>query len=262
MRRREFVAGLAGTVVYPVATRAQQPERKRHIAVLVPGAENDPEYHARIAAFADGMQQQGWNVGSNIVIDYRWGAGDPERITALAKELVEAAPEVIFTNGTAPTAALQRATDKIPIVFAVVSDPTGDGFVANLGQPSGNITGFSTFDPDIGGKWLELLHELAPEVKRVALLFNPRTAPGGGSFFIRPSFELAAQLFSIDAIAAPVHRSSDVQETLTAFARIPKGGLIVMPDSFTTANREAIINLAQQYHLPYILSGYSRRRAV
>jgi putative tryptophan/tyrosine transport system substrate-binding protein len=169
--------------------------------VLVPGGEKDPEYQARMSAFNDALRRHGWIVGSNVNIDYRWAAGYSRRMDAAASELNQLAPDVILTNGTGATAALQRHNREISIVFAVVSDPIGDGFVSSLAQPGGNITGFSTFDPEIGGKWLKLLKETAPATRRVGLLFNPKTAPGGGSFFLHPLFDGVARRFGLETIS-------------------------------------------------------------
>jgi putative ABC transport system substrate-binding protein len=184
MRRREFITFVGGAAVaWPIASRAQQPERVRRIGVLLNGSSSDPELQRRYTAFRRGLAALGWVEEKNLHVEIRWGVGDAERVHAHARELVQLAPEIIFSNGTPATAALKRATSSIPIVFAIVADPVSDGFAASLSHPGGNITGFSSFDSEIGGKWMELLKELAPEVKRTALLFNPQTAPGGRPIF-------------------------------------------------------------------------------
>jgi putative ABC transport system substrate-binding protein len=224
----------------------------RRIGILVPGEESDPEYERRIGAFREGLQQFGWSIGKNMQIDYRWAAGNPDRMNAFASELIQFGPDVIFTNGTGPTAALQRQTRSVPIVFAVVSDPIGDGFVSSLAHPGGNITGFSTFDPEIGGKWLGLLKEFVPTTARVGLLFNPKTAPGGGSFFRHPSFEAAARSLDIQPTQLPVQSSSDIDEAIAKIASDSKSALIVSPDTFTTRYRDVIIGGANRHRLPAI----------
>jgi ABC-type uncharacterized transport system substrate-binding protein len=229
--------------VWPVAARAQQ----RRIAVLVPGRENDPEYQARTAAFVSGLRQHGWVPGPSLAADYRWGGGDPILIDKYAKELLQLAPAVVFTNGTAATTALQRNNStNVPIVFAVVSDPIGDGFVQSFSHPSGNITGFSTFDPDIGGKWLELLQEAYPTTKRVGVLFNPKTAAGGGSLFTRSS------RFAIETIPTPVHDPAAIEAAINELSSTPNSALVVIPDSFMIAHRELIIQAANGRRLPAI----------
>ena len=191
MRRRDFVAGLGGAVAWPLAARAQQSGRVRRIGVLMPTAESDPEAKARLSAFRQGLSEFGWTDGRNLRMDIRWAAGNPDRMRMFAKELVAPQPDVIFSEGTPATAALQRETRTIPIIFAG-SDPVGFGFVAGLPRPGGNITGFITDESSLAGKWLELLTEIAPGVKRVAAMFNPDTAPYVRSYYL-PAFE--ARLF-------------------------------------------------------------------
>ena len=253
MRRREFLGTLGGNVIcWPLLARAQQQSGMRRIGVLLPGRDSDPEYQARFLAFNEALKEHGWIIGRNVQIDQRWAAGDPDRIKAYAKELVEITPDVIFANGTGPTAALHKLNRPIPIVFAVVSDPLGDGFVDNLAHPGGNITGFSTFDPEIGGKWLQLLREISPGTTRVALLFNPKTAPGGGSFFLRPIVEAAARSFGIEVIAAPAQTRTEIETAIATLGRASNGALLVMPDTFTIANREVIIGMVNKHRLPAI----------
>jgi putative ABC transport system substrate-binding protein len=226
MRRREFITLICGAAAaWPLAAHAQQPERMRRLAVLMGGiSESDPDGVRRRAAFQESLQRLGWSEGRNIQINYRFSRSDADRINADARELVGLAPDVILSTGTPSTAALQRATGNVPIVFAIVSDPVGDGFVASLAKPGGNITGFSSFESEIGGKWLEMLKEIAPGVTRVALVFNPRTAPGGGSYFLRPFFEAAARSFAVETLAAPAHDVAELEHNPIGLNRKRNGG--------------------------------------
>jgi putative tryptophan/tyrosine transport system substrate-binding protein len=192
MRRREFIAGLGSAAGWPVLARAQQqPDRVRRIGVLMPGDENDPVYEPRLSAFMQALADSGWTDGRNVRIDLRWPGDDINRIPALVRELVGLQPDIILTSTTPATVALQRETSTIPIIFANVSDPVAGGIVARLDRPGGNVTGFANFEASLGGKWLELLSEIAPGLKRVAMMFNPDTATG--SLYV-PSLETAAQL--------------------------------------------------------------------
>ena len=253
MKRREFICGLGGAAVWPVVGRAQQPERMRRIGVLMSGAENDPQGQLGLAAFARRLQDLGWIAGRNCHIDYRWAAGDRERMQLFARELVALQPEVIFARTTPVVAALFRETRTIPIVFAVVSDPVGDGFVASLARPGGNLTGFTNVESSLGGKWLELLKDTAPRIERVALMFNPKTAPGGGLFYSR-LVEAAASSVAITPTAIPVGDAAEVEHGIDEFARAPNGGLLVLPDATTNLHRKLIIALAAKYRLPAIYS--------
>jgi putative tryptophan/tyrosine transport system substrate-binding protein len=196
VKRREFIAGLGSAVAWPLVASAQQGERMRRIGVLMYSAESDPQGKALLSAFIRGLAELGWIDGRNQRIDVRWASGQVDAARTLAKELVDLRPDVIPANATSQTAALQAVTRTIPIVFAAVVDPVGDGFVASLPRPGGNVTGFSNLEASMAGKWLELLTEIAPAVKRVAVLFNPDTAPGGGSYFL-PSFEVAARSLKV-----------------------------------------------------------------
>jgi putative ABC transport system substrate-binding protein len=204
MRRRQFIAGLGGAAAWPFAARAQQPDRMRRIGVLMLWDENDPEGKANLTGFTQGLAELGWTDGRNLRMDVRWGAGSVDRMRMLAKELVDLQLDVILASGTAVTAALQRETRTIPIVFAVVSDPVGSGFVAGLPRPGGNLTGFTYVEAEMAGKRLELLTEIAPGVKRAALMFNPDMASGGGSDSLA-AFEVTARSLKVAPIAAPVH---------------------------------------------------------
>src|SRR6202140_4513859 len=195
MRRREFIAGVV-TVAWPLAARAQQPVRMRRIGVLMATDENDPEAKARLSGFTQGLAELGWTDSRNLRMDVRWAAGSVDRMRMLAKELVDLRSDVILADSTPVTAALQRETRTIPIVFAKISDPVGEGFVAGLPRPGGNLTGFITQEAAMAGKWVELLTEIAPTVKRAAAMFNPDTAPGGGSYY-RPAFEAATRSLKV-----------------------------------------------------------------
>jgi putative tryptophan/tyrosine transport system substrate-binding protein len=231
MRRREFIAGLGSAAVWPLAARAQQAERVRRVGVLMPYNETDPGAKGQLSAFTQGLAELGWTDGRNMRMDVRWAAGDVDRMRVFAKELVGLQPDMILANTTPVTAALQRETMTIPIVFALVSDPVGEGFVAGLPRPGGNITGFITMEGAIAGKWLELLTEIAPDVKRAAIMFNPETAPGGGSYFL-PPFEAAARSLKVAAIAAPVHNDAEIEAFITSLGGEPGGGLVANLDAF------------------------------
>jgi ABC-type uncharacterized transport system substrate-binding protein len=250
--RRDFITLLGGAAAaWPVAARAQQPERMRRIGVLMGHAESDSEAQAHIAAFRDGLQKLGWTDGRNTWIDTRWATpGDAESMQRFAKELVALQPDLILSNTTPTTTALLRQTRTIPIVFAIVGDPIGSGFVASFPRPGGNVTGFNVSEPTQAGKWVELLKEIAPRVARVAMLFNPASATYA-EYWLNP-FKAAAASFAVEAIAAPVHDKSDLESVIAAHAREPNSGLIAMPDSFTDAHRLEITSLAARYRLPAI----------
>ncbi len=252
MRRRQFITLLGGAAAAcPLAVRAQQGERMRRIGALIGGAETDPESRARVAALREGLEQRGWSEGRNLRIDYRWASADSDRIRAFAAELVATAPEAIFAHTTPATTRLLEATRNIPIVFASVSDPIGDGIVASFARPGGNVTGFTNVEASIGGKWLEILKELSPAVARVGFLFNPATSPGGGSYFLRP-FEAAAPLFNVQPISTPVEDVVDIERAVAPLAVGANGGLIVNSDVFTTRHRAAIIAAAARHRVPAI----------
>jgi putative ABC transport system substrate-binding protein len=252
LRRREFITLLGGAAAaWPLAVRAQQGERMRRIGALIGGAETDPESRARVAALREGLEQRGWSEGRNLRIDYRWASADSDRIRAFAAELVATAPEAIFAHTTPATTRLLEATRNIPIVFASVSDPVGDGIVASFARPGGNVTGFTNVEASIGGKWLEILKELSPAVARVGFLFNPATSPGGGSYFLRP-FEAAAPLFNVQPISTPVEDVVDIERAVAPLAVGANGGLIVNSDVFTTRHRAAIIAAAARHRVPAI----------
>jgi putative tryptophan/tyrosine transport system substrate-binding protein len=258
IRRREFIAGLGSAAAWPMMARAQPGERLRRIGVLLPGDENDPEWKPRLTAFTQALADLGWTDGRNVRMDVRWGGGDPNRMPALAQELVGLQPDIILTNGTLPTAALQRETRTIPIVFANAVDPVASGIVARLDRPSGNATGFANTEATLGGKWLELLSEIAPGLKRVAIMFDPDTVPV--STFM-PSFETAARSLKIVPVIAPVRSDVEIETTITALGREPGGGLVVIPSGPRTGtHRTPIISAAARNHVPavYGFSYYPR----
>jgi putative tryptophan/tyrosine transport system substrate-binding protein len=260
MRRREFIAALGGAAAaWPLAARAQQPGGVRRIGVLEPGVENDPGGKAQLSGFTQRLGELGWTAGRNLRIDFRWAAGNADWIRMFAKELVGLQPDVILAHTTPVTAALQRETRTIPIVFLGVADPVGDGFVAGLARPGGNITGFINLEGAIAGKWLEALTEIAPGVKRAAIMFNPDTAPRGGSYFL-PSFEAAARSLKVEPIAAPVRSDTKIETIITSLGREPRGGLVVMPDVFIFVHRAAIILLAARNNVPavYFQSAFTK----
>jgi putative ABC transport system substrate-binding protein len=223
----------------------------RRIGVLVGFGENDSEGGAQLSAFIQGLLELGWTGDRNMRMDVRWAAGDVDRLRALAKELVDLRPDVILTSGTAATAALRRETQTIPIVFTLAGDPVGDNFVAGLPRPGGNITGFPSQEGEMGGKWVELLTEIAPSIKRVAMMFNPDAAAGGGSYFL-PSFEAAARSRNMAPIAAPVRTNAEVETVMISLGRDLLGGLCVMPETFTTTHRAQIISQAARNKVPAV----------
>jgi ABC-type uncharacterized transport system substrate-binding protein len=252
MKRRAFITLLAGAAAaWPLAARAQQGERMRQIGVLMGYAESNVEGQAFVAAFREELLKLGWAEGRNLRSDNRWAPpGDAEATRRFAKELVALQPNLILAHNTATTEAALEQTRAIPIVFAIVADPIGSGFVASLPRPGGNATGFTTLEPTMAGKWLELLKEIAPGVNRAALLFNPATMPSIDNFL--SSFKAAAASLAVEAIAAPVRDTSALEAVVATQAREPNGGLIVMPDTFMTARHAQVASLAARYRLPVI----------
>jgi putative ABC transport system substrate-binding protein len=249
MRRREFINLIAGSAVtWPLTARAQQPERMRRIGVLIGASENDPEGQARAAALRQGLDKLGWTENRTIRIDTRWGADD-DHIQASVKELVGLGPDVIVLNTSQGLAALQRATRTIPVVFAQVADPAGQGFVASLARPGGNITGFATTEPAIAVKWLELLKEIAPSVTRVAVIHDPTNPNWVGYLRV---IEAAAPSFAVQLTTVLVRNAQDIERAIDAMAREPNGGLIVVASAFITGHRELIISLAARHRMPAV----------
>jgi putative ABC transport system substrate-binding protein len=233
MRRRDFIAGLGSAATWPVVARAQQPDRVRRIAMLQPGDENDPLGKPNVSAFTQALADLGWTDGRNVRMDLRWGGGDTNRIQAAARELVGLQPDLILAGSTPVTAALQRETRTIPIIFEGVGDPVASGIVARLDRPGGNVTGFAAFEASLAGKWLELLSEIAPGLKRAAFMFNPDVAPV--SFFM-PLFETAARSLKVAPIITPVRSDIEIDTAIIALGREPGGGLIAA-DAFSFAHR-------------------------
>ena len=247
MRRREFISLLGGTALaWPLAAHAQQ---MRRIGVLISYSENNPEAQAYVAAFRDGLQKYGWQEGRNVQIDYRWAAGDIDRFKSSAAELVRLTPELLFVTGSTALEAVRQETSTIPIVFVQVADPVGLGFVASLAHPGGNITGFSHFEFSIGGKWLELLKEIAPRVTRVAVMHSPEDPAWSGYFRVIQS---VAPSFGVEASPAGVHDRAEIDRIVSAFAHESNGGLIVGTSPINLVHSEEIISLAARYGLPAI----------
>jgi putative tryptophan/tyrosine transport system substrate-binding protein len=252
MRRREFITLLGGVAAtWPMAARAQPGDRLRRVAVLMGYAESDPEAKGFLAGFMQRLAELGWIDGGNLRTDVRWAPGNVDRMRTFAKELVELQPDVILANSTPVTAALQRETRTIPIVFAVASDPVGSGFAASLARPGGNITGFSIAEATLPGKWMDLLTEITPGLKRAAMMFNPNTAPYVSSYYL-PSFEAAAQSHKVAPITARVHSDAEIETTITSLGREPGGGLLIMPDNFMEIHRAQIILLAARNNVPAV----------
>lgn len=250
MRRRDFITLAGSAAAWPLAAYAQQPDRVRRIGALMSYAESDPEGQARIAALQESLRKLGWIEGSNINVEIRWATGSAELIQQFAKELVALRPDLILSATTPTTASLRQQTLVIPIVFANVSDPVGSGFVASLSRPGGNTTGFINLEDTMAGKWLGLLKEIAPQASEVAFVFNPTTAPYA-EYYLTP-FKIAARSLGVGATATPVSNSSGLESAIAGQARDLKGGLIVMPDSFTTAHSSEIVSLADRYRVPVI----------
>ncbi len=254
MRRREFITLLGGTAGgWPLAARAQQAERTRRIGVLFPGAADDPDGQARIAAFLQGLGELGWTVGRNVRIDTRWSAVDADRIRRYAAELVALAPDVILATGSATLGPLLQATRTVPIVFAQVPDPAGAGFVDSLARPGGNATGFLTFEYGISAKWLELLKQIAPGVTRAAVIRDAAISAGIGQF---AAIQSVAPSFGVELTPVNVRDPPEIERAVAAFARGPNGGLIVTGSPLAVVHRNLIITLAARHKLPAV---YNRR---
>jgi putative ABC transport system substrate-binding protein len=249
MKRREFITLVGGAAVaWPLAARGQQPDRMRHISVLMAYADGDREGQAFVTAFREGLQKLGWTEGSNIRITIRWARpGDPELRQRSAKEIIALKPDLIISHGTPNTTALAKQTRNIPIIFVNVTDPIRGGFVASFSKPGGNVTGFTHYEPTLASKWLELLKEIAPGVTKVAFLFNPTTAPYF-EYYLTP-FKTAARSLGMEAIVAPVRDRAEFEPIIAVQGREPKGGLILIPDTFTSAHRMEIVTLAARYRI-------------
>jgi putative tryptophan/tyrosine transport system substrate-binding protein len=250
VQRRAFLGALGGAAAaWPLAARAQQREQMRRVAVLLGGLEfDDASGEAEVAALEVGLKNLGWTRGRNIDLDYHWPGADIVRVRTVAAGIVAARPDLVLSRSTPATAAVMHAG--LPIVFVLVTDPLGAGFVQNLGRPGGNVTGFSTFESSVGGKWLALLKEAAPEVSRVAMLFNPETAPFAEGYF--RSAQAAAQTLGAIVISAPCRSGADIQGVFAARAREGSGGIIGIADTFVADHRDLIVALAVQHRLPAI----------
>ena len=249
MNRRDMIALLGSTAMWPIAARAQQPARVRRIGVLMSLAADDPESLVRVTAFAQGLQELGWSVGRNVQVDYRWGAGDADRIRKYAAELVALAPDGIFASGGSTMGPLLQANHTAPIVFVQVSDPVGSGFVSSLARPGGNATGFTTFEYGMTAKWLELLKQIAPFVTRAAVLRDPGIATGSGQL---GAIQAVAPSLGVEVTPVGARNAEEIERGVTAFASGKNGGLIVTSTVGTTVNRELITMLAAQHRLPAV----------
>jgi putative tryptophan/tyrosine transport system substrate-binding protein len=247
IRRREFMILLGGAAAWPLAARAQQPDRVRRIGVLM-GISDDSEGQARVAVFRQALQALGWTEGRNVQFIYRWSGGDVAHARQFAKELLDLRSDVILVNSTPVAVAVRDTTRTTPTVFVQVSDPVTAGVVQSLARPGGNLTGFTNFDPSIANKWLELVKRIAPNITRVAYLFNPDTAP----LFYARAVETAAPVLPVKPFAAAVHSTDEMEYAIEQFARASDSALIVLPDLFTATNRRSIIALAARQRLPAI----------
>jgi len=247
--RRKFIALIGGAAAWPLAARAQQGEPMRRIGALMSTAADDPEGQARIAAFQQGLQQFGWTIGRNVRIDSRWPVGDSERTRRYAAELVALAPDVILATGSAAAAPLLQATRTVPVVFVIVPDPVGAGFVNSLARPGGNATGFIQFEYGISGKWLELLKQIAPGVTRAAILRDPAISAGIGQF---GAIQAVAPSLGVEASPINVRAADEIERAVADFARAPNGGLIITGSALAIFHRHLIIALAAKHRLPAV----------
>ena len=249
MTRREFITLLGGAAAWPLAARAQQREKMHRIGMLMPYVASDPQAQIRNAALLQGLQQLGWTVGQNVQIDYRWSAGNEDDTRKYAAELVALAPDVIFASGSTAVGPLQRATRSVPIVFALVPDPVGAGFVDSLARPGANITGFTAYEYGIGAKWLELLKEVAPSTTRVAVVRDPAITAGIGLW---GAIQSVSPSFGVELRPVDVRDAGEIERAIAAFAHNPKGGLIVTGSALAVVHRDLIIALAARYRLPAV----------
>src|SRR4051794_33819880 len=251
MKRLQLLAMSAMVAFFqPVLALAQPSERARSVGVLMGIAESDPDAPRRVIALRQGLQELGWTEGKNLRIFYRWTA-DPQLVPVLAKEVVAQQPDIVVASSSLVLATLLRETRTTPIIFVTASDPVGDGFVPSLARPGGNATGFTNNLASMGGKWLELLREIAPGVTRVGIMFNRTTAPSSGTYFLEPT-ERAAKMAGVQSLAMPLRDPADVESIFSSLAGVPGAGLIVIPDNYTTIHRRLITAKATQYHIPTI----------
>jgi putative ABC transport system substrate-binding protein len=250
MERREFIILLCGAAAaWPLAARAQQAERMRRLGILMAVSESDADARKGIGILQERLQKLGWKDGDNFRIDYRWGNGNPDRIQDLAKELVDLHPDVLVGHSTPSAKGLLKQTHTIPIVFLTVTDPLGQGLVSSLAHPGANITGFSVFEVSLGTKWLEILKQIVPGVRRVTAMFNPETAPYYGLYL--QSID-ATSLLGIESIPIQVHSEADIENVIRKVGGEPDSGLFVLPDSHNIVHRKRIIELTAQYRVPAI----------
>jgi putative tryptophan/tyrosine transport system substrate-binding protein len=257
MRRRAFIAGLASAATWPVVARAQQSDRMRRIGVLMGFDDNDAEAKRWLSVFKQELVQLGWIDGRNVRMEVRWAASNPERARTFAKELVDLQCDVIVSQTSSPTVALHRETRTVPIIFVMVGDPIGQGFVASVPRPAGNLTGFMAWEESIAGKWLELLTEIAPRLKRVAIMFSPFSGSHGLS---TAPLEAAARSLRVEQVSASVRSDAEIETVISSLGREPTSGLVVEADSFTEVRRAQIISLAARNNVPavYPNSGWVR----
>ena len=243
---------MGGAAAWPVVARAQPNERKKRIGVLISRAENDTEGQSYVRAFRQGLEQLGWMTGRNVEIDYRWTGGNDRLNQVLAQELIALKPDVLVINSTGPLIAARQVAGAIPIIMAAVADPVAQGFVQSLERPGGNITGFAVEEPAMGPKWIELLKEIAPNVKQISAIFNPRSAPFAKMFV--PSMEAVRASFSVELTVSPVGDDKEIESAIDMAARAPSGGLVFLPDSFLASRRERIADWVAKKKLPAIYS--------
>jgi putative ABC transport system substrate-binding protein len=249
MKRRAFIALLGGAAAsWPLAAQPQQNEPTRRIGVLMTTAD-DAEGQRRLSAFREGLEKRGWAEGKNIRVEVNWSVTDAERARSVVDELIGRAPDLILTSGTPATSALHHARAAIPVVFTVVSEPIEQGFVQSLAHPGGNITGFTNLEPGLGGKWIELLKEIAPSVTRVAIIFNPQTAPA--AIVTSRSADQAADKLAIELVRSPVRDPAEIESAITRLRR-PTDGFIMVPDTFLNIHRKLIVELASRYQIPAV----------
>jgi putative ABC transport system substrate-binding protein len=252
IRRREFITLLGGAAAWPLAARAQQRERMRRVGALIPGSADDPDYQSWIGAFQQALAQSGWIIGRNVRIDTRWAGGQASDIRRHAAELVALAPDVILAHGTSTVRPLLQVTRTVPIVFPIAGDPVGAGFVASLARPGGNVTGFMTLEFSFAGKWLEIIKQIAPSVTRVAVLRDSSQGSGTSQFAV---IQALAPSLGVEVAPIDTRDTSDIEDAISAFARSPKGGLIVVPGGSASIHRTVIIALAARHKLPAVYPG-------
>jgi putative ABC transport system substrate-binding protein len=254
MRRREFVMLLAGAAAtWPRCLAAQGSGQARRIGVLSELSDRDPQARSNVVAFEKGLHKLGWSQGNNLGIDYRWASDDPVLVWKFAKELVKSRPELIVAHSSPVVSTLRGETRDIPIIFVSISDPIGEGFVASFPHPGGNITGFTSVESAMTGKWVELLKTIAPGLTRIGFLLNPQSTAGGGSYFLRP-IDAAASILRVKAVMALVHNDDEIEAAFADLAREPGAGAVLLPDIFTLAHYQLIVTLAERYRVPTIYS--------